>query len=238
MKRFTLRILSFGLVTILAINLFGYILFKCNYFYGLIENSQIYVSVFKSQKKHIDTGTFIFGDSVGNQMYYCEDYNGSINSLCTVMPLTLAGQYMLIRSICEYNDMNNKTVVLLLSPNSLASELDNSTSVHYFLKPFYNATYKPFVQNQYCSETAQHYLREIKHLSENYGFTLKLLPTIQNENKKESIANLKEYVNQVPIASLFTEYFSQIIYKDSSYFNEDGTHFKEQKLSKYNILDL
>jgi hypothetical protein len=118
---------------------------------GLVEGSHIYHAISKTNADS-DAEVIVFGDSVGGQMYHTFDYSGRINSLCTAMPVTLAGQYLLLKAYSDRHPMNGKKVVMILTPQAFESEFDPNFSFHYFLKPFYNSGFKNDFDN-YINES-------------------------------------------------------------------------------------
>ena len=109
-----------------------------------VENSRLYTCLVKARKTWPETGIFIFGDSVANQMYPPETQSGKINSLTMMMPSTMAGHYFLLERLRESNTLEGRRVVLILLPNSLESELEHKATFHYILKPFYNREFSPW----------------------------------------------------------------------------------------------
>jgi len=68
------------------------------------------------------------------------------------------------------------------------------------------------------------YLNKIKELSSKHHFKLSILPTPTNFNKKYLIDNMDQTeILKNNFESIFENYFKNIIYLDSTYFN-DGTH--------------
>jgi len=129
------------------LNLMCYFLIETNLHVGFIENGQIYHAIEKSRKILDSSNTILLGGSVANQMYYSEEYNGSINSCCTVMPITMAGQYLILKNIIRHNDLKGKDVVLIMHPNGFTARLHGASLYHYFMKPFYNNEFIPLMDS-------------------------------------------------------------------------------------------
>jgi len=84
----------------------------------------------------------LIGDSVGMQLFPCDEKNDSV-ALCTSnQAVTAAGFYMLMKNYLETNqDSLPDQVILLVTPLSLRNNVDEFT-YHYFLKPFGGCRYK------------------------------------------------------------------------------------------------
>jgi hypothetical protein len=145
MKLFLKTLAVFSLSFLIVINLVCYILIRLNLHTDFIENGQIYNAIVKSRKTLNSSNTILLGGSVANQMYYNEDYNGKINSFCSVMPITMAGQYLILKNISRHNNLNGKDVVLIMHPNGFTARLHGAALYHYFMKPFYNSEFLPLM---------------------------------------------------------------------------------------------
>lgn len=141
MRTFLVRTLVFSLVSFFIVNLVLWGLIQKNYHARFIENGQIYYAIKKSLIPRPSTDVFILGGSVADQMYNNREYNDGINSFCTVFPVTMAGHYLLLRSIISHNDMAGKRVVLISHPNGFSAEFNQSSLYHYLIKPFYNSSF-------------------------------------------------------------------------------------------------
>jgi hypothetical protein len=148
MKKFVTRsILFFVIIATCLLSWEMYNLLTNNYKNQLDLNSvRTYHSIDKSkQKKKVKK--LLIGDSVAAQLYGNTDYNDSIYSLACNQAITLAGQYFLLHNFIEINkDSLPDEVIFFCNPNSLRNNLDRLT-FQYFLKPFYNDEYKPFIDS-------------------------------------------------------------------------------------------
>ena len=139
------------LLLFIVLNAVGYGLIRFNAQGHAVENSRIYLSLKKARNDQSSSEIFVFGDSVANQMYPPETCNAKINSLALLMPSTMAGQYFLVKRFLEENDVSGKQVVLVISPNGLASDLNHDSSFHYVFKPFYNTEFVPWEDSYFAS---------------------------------------------------------------------------------------
>ncbi|WP_309385944.1 hypothetical protein [Cerasicoccus frondis] len=138
MKRLARDILIFLFLSFLALNGVGWALLKMGYMGQQVEAYWINERFQRAAKGDPQASVFVLGDSVAEQMYPTARYRGRITSYATVMPLTMAGQYYLLKEIAASNDLNGKTVALVVCPQSLGLDLDHLFSFHYVLKSFYN----------------------------------------------------------------------------------------------------
>lgn len=134
------NIAIYGIVGLVVLSIMSWLLLTFNLARGLTEGSHIYFAVHKCSQK-FDSDVIIIGDSVGGQMYHTYNYSGRINSMCTAMPVTMAGQYLLLANYAKHNNIQGKRVILLYSPIAFESEFSSESSFHYFLKPFYNQSF-------------------------------------------------------------------------------------------------
>ncbi|MGD2035592.1 MAG: hypothetical protein PVF73_11080, partial [Bacteroidales bacterium] len=85
----------------------------------------------------------VFGDSVGNQLYYAETYNDSIFSLASNQAIGIVGQYMLFKNFVDHNDIKGKEIYLVCTPLTFKDNLNQNFTFNYFLKPFYTDIFRP-----------------------------------------------------------------------------------------------
>jgi len=144
MKSFLIKAVVFITLLLASLNLTGHYLIQSNRMGHAVENSRLYTCLGKARTPWPETGTYIFGDSVANQMYPPETNSGRINSLTMMMPSTMAGHYFLLERLKESNTLKDRQVILILLPNSLETELEHKATFHYILKPFYNREFAPW----------------------------------------------------------------------------------------------
>ena len=94
---------------------------------------------------------------------------------------------------------------------------------------------KDVIEYTFLSPISVEYLHKIKQLSVSENFKLIILPTPVNINRKELIDEMNiEEIAFNNLSSEFVNYFENIIYLDSTYFFEDGTHLKNpSEFTKY-----
>jgi len=148
MKKFILRTAIF-LVTasLVPITYLSY-LFITNKYESVVIGHELYVSIKKSKQKS-KKKKLILGDSVAKQMGQYNRDTTNTNSLACNQAISMVGQYLLFKN---YLSAGNKidTVILLVNPTSLKSNLNQIFTFHYFLKPFYKEEYKTeFSDNVY-----------------------------------------------------------------------------------------
>ena len=145
--RYLIKLLGFLVVFLIVLNSTCYFLIKYNWHIRFIENGQIYNAISKSRKENKNMEIVILGGSVANQMYNNNIYSDSINSFCTVMPITIAGQYLILKNILKHSDLTGKQVIMVMHPNGFTARLYGPASYHYFLKPFYNREFIPLMDS-------------------------------------------------------------------------------------------
>jgi hypothetical protein len=143
-KRFIFQSFKFLALAFILLNIAGWLLLKFHAQGAAVENGFIYKSIAKARQEFPDTEIFLLGDSVAAQMYPPEKYSGRINSFALVVPVTLAGQYFLLKRISEQNDLKGKEILLLLTPSGLKMDFAHDPTYHYILKPFYNREFSPW----------------------------------------------------------------------------------------------
>lgn len=148
MKRFCIQIIKTGLFFLTAV-LLTLIISSfpgCNTLLGRLTNSMSYVQVntgpseilpFIEKARTPDSATkLIVGDSVCRQLFNgLEKYNPEICICGTNAAISTCGQYVLISEYLRTHQ-NVTDVFLIMSPGSLASELNTEWSYPYAVMPF------------------------------------------------------------------------------------------------------
>ena len=109
------------------------------YALNLAEETQEYTSV-------------IIGDSVA-RLIFDPDYQEETTSTCylaTNQAITVLGNYILLSRYLE-NNPQTEEVTYILRPQSLANPLWYNFSYQYFILPFYNDTYKGYIDAETCA---------------------------------------------------------------------------------------
>ena len=164
MNRFLKEFATFSFLLALTLNATGYALIKSSSQGHAVENSRFYLCLDKAREDLRHSQIFVFGDSVANQMYPPDLNSERINSLALLMPSTMAGQYFLLRRLSESTDLQEKEIVLVLSPQSFTSELSHQSSYHYVLKPFHNREFQPWEDSVYSDRIASKLLADLSQL--------------------------------------------------------------------------
>jgi len=92
----------------------------------------------RNSRRHVEARTIVLGDSVAHQLYDEGDV-GAVYSLACNQGVAMVGQYVLLRTLADANDLRGRKVFLVVHPGYLGNELDEVFTFHYFLKPFYGA---------------------------------------------------------------------------------------------------
>jgi hypothetical protein len=123
---------------------------------AVVSGDEIYFALKKSKSKNKNKKV-LFGDSVGRQLFDCKKEHDSLNSLASNQSISMAGQYILFR---QYLEAGNEvdTAYFLMRPFTFKNNLDQVYSYHYFLKPFYNDEYRPFL-----TETVIHQVEKLPY---------------------------------------------------------------------------
>ena len=98
----------------------------------------------------------IIGDSVA-RLIFSPDYQDETNEVCylaTNQAITVLGNYILLNRYLE-NNPQTEEVCYIVRPQSLANPLWFNFSFQYFIVPFYNDTYK-----QYIDEDTRQYIED------------------------------------------------------------------------------
>jgi len=144
MKRFICKVLVFLLViALITIPVEIYKIHHASVYAERINGGEVYTAINKSQTKKV-VKRLVLGDSVGHQLYPCEQYYDSIVSLACNKAITLAGQFFLLKNFVEINiDDLPEEIILLITPFSLSNDVDKY-AYQYFLKPFPPSNYSKF----------------------------------------------------------------------------------------------
>lgn len=143
MKQFIFRAILFVLIGVVAFHVKSYLLLRNNKYQRKVSAKEVYFAIDKSKKKS-PAKKVIIGDSTARQFYSSEEHNDTINSLASNQAISIAGQYILLHN---YLAAGNKvdTVYAFFTPSSFQNNLDQLYTYNYFIKPFYNAEYKPLL---------------------------------------------------------------------------------------------
>lgn len=161
---FLKKMILFLFIFLVSLNVVCYLMINSNAHVGFIENGQIYYAITKSKIKHPDSEVFVLGGSVADQMYNNRMYNDRINSLCTVFPVTMSGQYLLLMKLIENNDLKGRKVYLISHPNGFMAAYNEASIFHYLLKPFYNSDFSGHFDNKLKLLIDQQPFREFARL--------------------------------------------------------------------------
>ncbi len=141
MKKFIIK--STIYIVICTAIAFGaeYLYYRYSDWRKTIDGWEVYKAILNSKTKQCKKKLLI-GDSVGMQLFPCNEENDSV-ALCTCnQAITMAGFYMLMKNYLETNeDCLPEEVILLVTPLSLRNNVDEFT-YHYFLKPFGGCEYR------------------------------------------------------------------------------------------------
>ena len=146
MKRFFIRVLLAVILFVAIVNpicvKYKKSKIKSYYGYEVVHSQKKSRSCIKRKGYYL-----VFGDSTGNQLYNNEKNNDTIYSLTCNSCITLCGHFCLLSDFLRTNESNLPSrVVLLYAPTSLCCGL-NYGAFQYFLKPFYNEHYKPYMND-------------------------------------------------------------------------------------------
>lgn len=108
----------------------------------------VYHALKKGKQQNKNAKKVIFGDSVGNQLYYIDDYNDTLVSLATNQAVGIIGQYLLLKNYSDNNDLSDKNIYLVLNPLSFKDNLNQNFTFNYFLKPFYTNEFQDEIDDQ------------------------------------------------------------------------------------------
>lgn len=145
MKKFILRTAIFLVTASFIPTIYLSYLFITKKYESVVIGHDLYVYIKKSKQKS-KRKKLILGDSVAKQMQLFSHDSTNTNSLACNKAISMVGQYLLFKN---YLEAGNKidTVILLMNPTSLQSNLDQIFTFHYFLKPFYKEEYKTEFSN-------------------------------------------------------------------------------------------
>lgn len=151
MKKFIIKSAIFiGICAALALAV-EYVYHRYGDWRMTIDGWEVYTAIQNSKTKQCKKKLLI-GDSVGMQLFPCNEANDSV-ALCTCnQAVTMAGFYILMKNYLETNhECLPDKVILLVTPLSLRNNVDEYT-YHYFLKPFkmseYGSEYTPLLKSR------------------------------------------------------------------------------------------
>jgi len=140
MKHFLNKLFVFILLIPLAYEIKPIYLLISEKYKEIIPGREIYLSLKKSKQKN-KSKKLLIGDSVGNQLFNNETNNDTINSLACNQAISMAGHYILLNNYINAGNTID-TLYMIFTPFFFKNNLDQVYTYHYFLKPFFNNTYK------------------------------------------------------------------------------------------------
>ena len=156
MKKFFKQLVVFSLCAAILTQVLPIYLIITGKYKVIVKGYNIYYALEKSKKKN-KSRKLIIGDSVGYQLFNNTEYNEPINSLTCNQAIGMVGYYILLNNyLSAGNEID--TLFILVNPFNLNNNLDQVYTFHYFIKPFYNATYKP-----YFTETVNTQIKKIPY---------------------------------------------------------------------------
>jgi hypothetical protein len=111
----------------------------------------VYESIQKCREGNINSQTIIFTDSAGAQLYNVNDSTSNgffvING---TRAYGLVGQYLLINELVRNHpdEVKGNTIYLVTIPSVFMDNLDQVYTFNYFIKPFYNEQYIPYLEDK------------------------------------------------------------------------------------------
>ena len=106
---------------------------------------ELYYALDLAEQKN-DYTKVIIGDSVA-RLIFAPDYQAETDEVCylaTNQAITVLGNYILLSRYLE-NNPQTEEVIYIVRPQSLANPLWYNFSFQYFIVPFYNDTYKKYI---------------------------------------------------------------------------------------------
>jgi hypothetical protein len=171
LKKFVYRVFIFFIIAFVVLSAESWYTYFTKSYQETVNGNEVYLSIHKSKVKK-KVKVLIIGDSVGKQLYDNITFNGDIYSLACNQSISMAGQYMLLKTFIDENrNQLPDSVIFIIYPGSFANNLDQVFSFHYFLKPFYNAQYKSMI-----TDTCMARIHKIPY------YYLSQLPYIVNTN--------------------------------------------------------
>lgn len=151
MKKFIIKSAIFIIICIALALAVEYVYYRYGDWRQTIDGWEVYTAIRNSKTKQ-GKRKLLIGDSVGMQLFPCNENNDSV-ALCTCnQAVTMAGFYMLMKNYLQANEeCLPEEVILLITPLSLHNNVDEYT-YHYFLKPFkfreYYSDYSPLLRTR------------------------------------------------------------------------------------------
>lgn len=155
-KRFVLRALLFFIIAFIVLTIESFYKYFTRSFEETVIGNDVYLAIKKSKVRK-KVKVLIIGDSVGQQLYSGKTYNDDIYSLTTNQAVSMAGQYMLLKTFIDKNQGNlPNEVLLIMIPTSFNNNLDQIFTYNSFLKPFYRKEYSSMM-----TDTCRDQIRKI-----------------------------------------------------------------------------
>lgn len=145
MKKFILKLLLVGVLVLVTVGLY----YVVQYYRG--EDGEppfgpeLYYALDLAEERNEYTGVII-GDSVA-RLIFAPSYQEETSETCylaTNQAITVLGNYILLSRYLE-NNPQTEEVIYIVRPQSLANPLWYNFSFQYFVVPFYNETYKGYI---------------------------------------------------------------------------------------------
>ncbi len=132
---FTIKCILFGIIVFSYYSIkIGPMLYHDRY-KNTIPGREIYWAIEKSKKK-TSKKNLIIGDSNANQYFNNQEDDDTFYSLACNQAIGMVGYYILLHDFLETGNRPD-SVYVVLRPFTLANNLDDGYTYHYFLKPLY-----------------------------------------------------------------------------------------------------
>src|SRR3954453_12185057 len=99
-KKFIIKLSIFALISLPVLSFKNLLFYYTDLYKSSVYGPEVYRSIAKSKMKK-KVKKLLIGDSVGNQLYDNESYNGSIFSLTCNQAISMVGQYILLSNFIQ-----------------------------------------------------------------------------------------------------------------------------------------
>ncbi len=121
LKKFVYRAFIFFIIAFVVLSAEIWYSYFTKSYEEIVNGSEVYFSIHKSRVKK-KVKILVIGDSLGKQLYDNITFNGDIYSLACNQSISMAGQYMLLKTFIDENQNQlPDSVVFILYPGSLAN---------------------------------------------------------------------------------------------------------------------
>lgn len=148
MKKFILKLLLVSALVLVTVGLY----YVVQYYRGEdsepVFGPELYYALDCAEEQNEYTGVII-GDSVA-RLIFAPSYQEETDTTCylaTNQAITVLGNYILLSRYLE-NNPQTEEVIYIVRPQSLANPLWYNFSFQYFIVPFYNETYKAYIDEE------------------------------------------------------------------------------------------